>query len=185
MALVFYNSPESAVECALEISRALKEHPQLQSRMGVHSGPISGVIDVNERANIAGAGINLAQRVMDCGDAGHILLSKRVAEDLDQILTLATAPTRPRRMRRQTRRAPPRCQSLHRGSRHPQLPKKFQSLKKRNARVRWAGMTAALFALAAIIAGIAIFSHHRVRSTPVASEKSIAVLPVRQPKSRP
>ena len=72
MALVFYNSPESPVECALEISRALEEHPQLQLRMGVHSGPVSGVVDVNERANIAGAGINLAQRVMDCGDAGHI-----------------------------------------------------------------------------------------------------------------
>src|SRR4029450_1803480 len=84
MALVFYNSPESPVECALEISRALKEHPQLQLRRGVHSGPVSGVVDVNERANLAGAGINLAQRVMDCGDAGHILLSKRVAEDLDQ-----------------------------------------------------------------------------------------------------
>src|SRR2546429_667560 len=84
MALVFYNSPESPVECALEISRALKEHPQLQLRMGVHSGPVSGVIDVNERANVAGAGINLAQRVMDCGDAGHILLSKHVAEDLEE-----------------------------------------------------------------------------------------------------
>src|SRR6266571_111381 len=83
MALVFYKSPESPVECALEISRALKEHPELQLRMGVHSGPVSGVVDVSERANIAGAGINIAQRVMDCGDAGHILLSKRVAEDLE------------------------------------------------------------------------------------------------------
>src|SRR6266571_3689860 len=84
MALVFYKSPESPVECALEISRALKEHPELQVRMGVHSGPVSGVVDVSERANIAGAGINIAQRVMDCGDADHILLSKRVAEDLEQ-----------------------------------------------------------------------------------------------------
>src|SRR5438067_7856978 len=84
MALVFYNSPETPVECALEISRALKEHPELQLRMGVHSGPVSGVIDVNERANVAGAGINVAQRVMDCGDAGHILISKHVAEDLEQ-----------------------------------------------------------------------------------------------------
>src|SRR5881409_4151239 len=80
MALVFYKSPEEAVECALEISRALKEHRQL--RMGVHSGPVSGVIDVNGQPNLAGAGLNMAQRVMDCGDAGHILLSKRVAEDL-------------------------------------------------------------------------------------------------------
>jgi len=84
MALVFYNSPEAPVECALEISRALKNHPEVRLRMGVHSGPVSGVVDVNERANVAGAGINIAQRVMDCGDAGHILLSKHVAEDLEQ-----------------------------------------------------------------------------------------------------
>jgi TolB-like protein/class 3 adenylate cyclase/Flp pilus assembly protein TadD len=85
MALIFYRSPENPVECALEISRALKDqHINLPLRMGVHSGPVSGVVDVNGRANIAGAGINIAQRVMDCGDAGHILLSKRVAEDLEQ-----------------------------------------------------------------------------------------------------
>ena len=84
MALIFYDSPEAPVECALEISRALKEHPQLRLRMGAHSGPVSGVVDVNGRANVAGAGINMAQRVMDCGDAGHILLSQRIAEDLEQ-----------------------------------------------------------------------------------------------------
>src|SRR5436190_3206276 len=82
MALVFYNTPEAPVECALEISRALKTLPSLQLRMGVHCGPVSGVVDVNERANVAGAGINVAQRVMDCGDAGHILVSRHVAEDL-------------------------------------------------------------------------------------------------------
>jgi serine/threonine-protein kinase len=85
MALVFYNTPEAPVECALEISRAIKEHPELKLRMGVHSGPVSGVMDVSGRANIAGAGINIAQRVMDCGDAEHILLSKHVAEDLEQL----------------------------------------------------------------------------------------------------
>src|SRR5712671_2192692 len=84
MALVFYKSPEEPAQCAFEISRALKDNQRLQVRMGIHSGPISGVVDVNERTNVAGAGINLAQRVMDCGDAGHILLSKRVAEDLEQ-----------------------------------------------------------------------------------------------------
>jgi TolB-like protein/class 3 adenylate cyclase/Tfp pilus assembly protein PilF len=85
MALIFYHSPEDPVECALEISRAIKEeHSNLRLRMGVHSGPVSGVVDVSGRANVAGAGINTAQRVMDCGDAGHILLSKRVAEDLAQ-----------------------------------------------------------------------------------------------------
>jgi TolB-like protein/class 3 adenylate cyclase/Flp pilus assembly protein TadD len=82
MALVFRDSPEQPAYCALEISQALKEHPKLRVRMGIHSGPVNEVADVNERANIAGAGINIAQRVMDCGDAGHILLSKHVAEDL-------------------------------------------------------------------------------------------------------
>src|SRR6516165_9003328 len=82
MALVFHNSPEEPVQCALEIGQALKNRPRLQVRMGIHSGPVNQVADVNERANIAGAGINIAQRVMDCGDAGHILLSKHVAEDL-------------------------------------------------------------------------------------------------------
>jgi TolB-like protein/class 3 adenylate cyclase/Tfp pilus assembly protein PilF len=82
--LVFYHSPEAPVECALEISRALKKHPELQLRMGIHSGPVSGVIDATGKANVAGAGINMAQRIMDCGDAGHILLSKHVAEDLEE-----------------------------------------------------------------------------------------------------
>src|SRR5438477_11503383 len=84
MALVFYNTPEAPVECALEISSAAKEHPELKLRMGLHSGPVSGVVDVSGRANIAGAGINIAQRVMDCGDAGHVLISKHMAEDLEQ-----------------------------------------------------------------------------------------------------
>src|SRR5215468_6550063 len=81
MALLFFRSPEEPVRCALEISRALQEHPHIRLRMGVHSGPINQVTDVNDKTNIAGAGINVAQRVMDCGDAGHILLSKRAAED--------------------------------------------------------------------------------------------------------
>src|SRR5213076_583169 len=84
MALIFYNSPEQPVECAVEISRVLRHHRDLPVRMGVHSGPVSAVTDVNDRINAAGVGINLAQRVMDCGDAGHILLSKRFAEDLQQ-----------------------------------------------------------------------------------------------------
>src|ERR671925_1642990 len=78
-ALVFRNSPEAPVMCALEISKALKNHPELRVRMGIHSGPVNEVVDLNEQANIAGAGINIAQRVMDCSDAGHILLSRRVA----------------------------------------------------------------------------------------------------------
>jgi adenylate cyclase len=84
MALVFFQSPEEPVHCAMEIGKALKNYPQLRLRMGVHSGPVDQVKDVNDRINVAGAGINVAQRVMDCGDAGHILVSKRVAEDLAQ-----------------------------------------------------------------------------------------------------
>ena len=83
-ALVFRTSPEAPVLCALEISKALKAHPELQVRMGIHSGPVSEVADLNEQVNMAGAGVNIAQRVMDCGDAGHILISKRAAEDLGQ-----------------------------------------------------------------------------------------------------
>jgi adenylate cyclase len=83
-ALVFRTNPEAPVLCALEISKALKSDPELRVRMGIHSGPVNEVTDLNEQANIAGAGINIAQRVMDCADAGHILLSKRVAEDLTQ-----------------------------------------------------------------------------------------------------
>src|SRR5438045_9784046 len=88
-ALVFRNSPEAPVLCAIEITKELQKHPgskekpQLRLRMGVHSGPVKEVTDLNEQANMAGAGINIAQRVMDCGDAGHILLSKHVANDID------------------------------------------------------------------------------------------------------
>src|SRR5512133_839554 len=84
MALVFATTPDAPVSCAMEISNALRSHPELQVRMGIHSGPVSGITDVNDRSNVAGAGINLAQRVMDCGAAGHILLSKHVADDLEQ-----------------------------------------------------------------------------------------------------
>src|SRR6266481_647503 len=173
MALVFYTSPEAPAQCAVEISRALKEHPRLRLRMGIHSGPVSGVIDVNNRPNLAGTGLNTAQRVMDCGDAGHIMLSKHVAEDLEEydrwrplLHDLGT------------------CEVKH-GMRiyivslyadqvgNPQLPKKFQALKKHRTRMRWAVMTTALLALAAIGAGIAMFSHYRIRSTLAAPEKSI------------
>ena len=83
-ALVFRTSPEAPVLCAMEIAKALKDYPKLGVRMGIHSGPVNEITDLNEQANIAGAGINIAQRIMDCGDAGHILLSKHVAEDLEQ-----------------------------------------------------------------------------------------------------
>src|SRR5450755_2478680 len=160
MALVFYKSPEEPVECALEINRALKEHRQL--RMGVHSGPVSGVIDVNGQANLAGAGLNMAQRVMDCGDGAHILLSKRVAEDLGEyehwrplLHDLGECE-----VKHGMRVSIVNLHGDHVGN--PQLPKKFQALKKHRARMRWAAMTAALLALAAIVAAFAMFSRDRI-----------------------
>ena len=84
MALLFFRSPEEPVRCAFEISRALQDHPRIRLRMGVHSGPVNRITDVNDETNFAGSGINVAQRVLDCGDAGHILLSAHVAEDLAQ-----------------------------------------------------------------------------------------------------
>src|SRR6476619_5526265 len=154
MALVFYTSQEAPAQCAVEISGALKAHSRLQVRMGVHSGPVSGVIDVNGHANLAGAGLNIAQRVMDCSDAGHILVSKHVAEDLEEyehwrplLHDLGT------------------CQVKH-GMRvgvvnlyadqvgNPQLPKKFQAVTKRSERMRWTVTMAMLLALAVIVAGI-------------------------------
>src|ERR1700719_4414123 len=148
MALVFYTSLEAPAQCAVEISRALKAHPRLQLRMGVHSGPVSGVIDVSGHANLAGAGLNMAQRVMDCGDAGHILLSKHVAEDLEEYEKW-----------RPLLHDLGSCEVKH-GVRvsivnlygdqigNPLPPKKFQALKKRSIRLRWAMATATLFALA-------------------------------------
>jgi len=82
MALVFFDDPQAPIECGMEIAAALKSHPEIGLRIGIHSGPVNAVVDVSDRANVAGAGIDMAQRVMDCGDAGHILLSKRVADDL-------------------------------------------------------------------------------------------------------
>src|SRR5207248_2788942 len=175
MALVFYKSPEEPVECALEISRALKEHRQL--RMGVHSGPVSGMIDVNGQANLAGAGLNMAQRVMDCGDTGHILVSKRVADDLGEyehwrplLHDLGECE-----VKHGVRVGVTNLYSDEVGN--PQLPKKFQALKKHSARMRWAVTTAALLALAAIGGSIAMFSRYRVQPALAAPEKSIAVLP--------
>src|SRR5438045_2666197 len=177
MALVFYTSPEAPAQCAVEISRALKEHPRLQLRMGIHSGPVSGVVDVNERANVAGAGINMAQRVMDCGDAGHILLSKHVAEDLEEyerwrplLHDLGT------------------CEVKH-GLRvgiaslydneigNSQLPKKLQAVKRHRTHVRWAEVSIALLLLGAIVVAFVFLLRRPTRSAMTIVEKSIAVLP--------
>jgi TolB-like protein/Tfp pilus assembly protein PilF/class 3 adenylate cyclase len=177
MALVFYTSPEAPVRCAIEISRALKHHPRLRVRMGVHSGPVSGVVDVTGQANLAGAGLNLAHRVMGCGDAGHILLSKRVAEDLAEF-----EEWRPLLHDLGT------CEVKH-GVQlgvvnlcsddvgNSQLPEKFQALKKQRARARLAIVATALLLLAAIVAAFVLVSKKSTRSTSIVSEKSIAVLP--------
>jgi len=177
MALVFYTSPEAPAQCAVEISQALKDHPHLPLRMGIHSGPVSGVVDVTGRANVAGAGINMAQRVMDCGDAGHILLSKRVGEDLGEyerwrplLHDLGSC-----QVKHGVRLSVVNLHGDHIGN--PRLPNKFQVLKKRSARTRWAAVAAALLTVAVIVAGIAIFSRYRTRSVLAVPEKSIAVLP--------
>src|SRR4029077_109027 len=177
MVLVFYTSPEAPAQCAVEVSRALKEHPRLQLRMGIHSGPVSGVVDVNERANLTGAGINIAQRVMDCGDAGHILVSKHVAEDLEEYEKW-----------RPLLHDLGSCEVKH-GARvsvvnlyydqfgNAKLPRRFEILQKRRKHLRWVAMVAALLALAVTVGGIAMFSRYRMRSTLAAPERSIAVLP--------
>ena len=193
MALVFATTPDAPVSCAIEISNALRSHPELRVRMGIHSGPVSGTTDVNDRSNVAGAGINLAQRVMDCGDAGHILLSKRVADDLEQY-----------RQWRSHLHDLGECEVKHDVRVHVvnlytdelgnrELPEKFQQAKAtltapptsapvaKPAR-RSRGLIAALIIVAALAAaaGFYIFSHRSARSAttpPVIPEKSIAVLP--------
>jgi len=177
MALVFYTSPEAPAQCAVEISRVLKEHPSLHVRMGIHSGPVSGVVDVNERANLTGAGINIAKRVMDCGDAGHILVSKHVAEDLGEyeewrplLHDLGTC-----KVKHGMQVAIVNLWSDDMGNR--QLPQKFQAFRKHRARMRWAEVAAALFLLVGIAAGFVLVSKRSARSTSIVPEKSIAVLP--------
>ena len=177
IALVFYISPEAPTQCAVEISRELKEHPRLQVRMGIHSGPVSGVVDVNERGNLAGAGLNIAQQVMDCGDAGHILLSKHVAEDLEEYEKW-----------RPLLHDLGSCEVKH-GVRvsvvnlyddqfgNAKLPLKFETVQKRRARLRWAEVAVALLVLAVIIAAFVLLPRRPTHSALAIVEKSIAVLP--------
>lgn len=192
MALLFLDSPEAPVQCALEISRALREHPEMQLRMGAHSGPIKEVVDVNDRSNFAGSGINMAQRVLDCGDAGHILLSARLAEDL-----LSYQEWHP------YMHDLGECEVKHGvkihlfnlckdGLGNPTLPEKVRQQRASLARVRratagWyraqsrskrivAAVAAALFLLAAAI----VWRYARTPEQawpPLSPEKSIAILP--------
>jgi TolB-like protein/Tfp pilus assembly protein PilF len=185
-ALVFRTSPEAPVLCAIEISRELKRHPELRVRMGIHSGPVNEITDLNEQANIAGAGINIAQRVMDCGDAGHILLSQHVAEDLEQY---------PRW--RPHLHDLGECEVKH-GVRvrtvnfytdevgNSEMPERFKSAPvaaavpaaKKPARFPWHEVVIALLLVAALIAGFLFWQRGKSKtSTSTAPEKSIAVLP--------
>src|SRR5947199_1945237 len=181
MALVFYRSPEEPAQCAFEISRALKDNQRLQVRMGIHSGPVSGVVDVNERTNVAGAGINMAQRVMDCGDAGHILLSHHVAEDLAEyerwrpcLHDIGTFD-----VKHGVRVNVTNLYSDEVGN--AQMPTKLQAIhraiKKHRAHVRWAAVAVALLVLGAIVGGTFFFSHRPTTSALRVLDKSIAVLP--------
>jgi TolB-like protein/class 3 adenylate cyclase/Flp pilus assembly protein TadD len=194
MALVFSNNPEAPVECALEISKALQNRPEIKLRMGIHSGAVNQIADVNDRSNVAGAGINIAQRVMDCGDAGHILLSKHVAEDLAQY-----------------RRWQPylhdlgECEVKHGDRVHvvnlyteevgnPAIPEKFSRLPAVEAAVsaatkltskpavpRWLLIVAAVLILGALAIGLLLLQSKRSPTAATTStavpEKSIAVLP--------
>jgi TolB-like protein len=177
MALIFRDTVEAPLRCAVEISEAVKTHPEIQLRMGIHSGPVSEVTDVNERTNIAGAGIDIAQRVMDCGDAGHILLSKHVADDL------APHPRWNRYLHDLGE-----CEVKH-GVRvsvvnfyddqfgNATTPRKFETVQKRRARVRWAEVAIGLLVLAAIVAAFVFLLRRPTPSTLAIAEKSIAVLP--------
>ena len=177
MALVFYKSPEEPAQCAVEISRALKDNGRLQVRMGIHNGPVSGVVDVTERTNVAGAGVNMAQRVMDCGDAGHILLSRHVAEDLAEyqrwrpfLHDIGTFE-----VKHGVRVSVTNLYSDEVGN--PQLPSKLQAVRKHRAHVRWAEVAIALLVLGAIVSGAFFFLRRPIRSAAAIAEKSIAVLP--------
>src|SRR5215469_728784 len=164
MALVFYRSPEEPAQCAVEISRALKDNPHLQVRMGIHSGPVSGVVDVNERTNVAGSGINTARRVMDCGDAGHILLSRHVAEDLAEYkrwrLFLHDIGTF--EVKHGVSLSVTNLYSDEIGNR--QVPSKLQAVRKHRTHVRWAEIAAALLMLCAIVAAFAFLLHRSTRA---------------------
>ena len=188
MALVFFDSPEAPVRCAIEISRKLKEYPQLKLRMGIHSGPINEVRDVNDSANVAGAGINLARRVMDCGDDRHILLSKRVAEDLGHsrewgpyLHDLGECAVK--------HDIPVFLVNFYRdGVGNPELPKIVEQSQSEQAakaaaihaprrfRVIYLAIAATIFLFAASALSIWLYSRQK-SATALPEEKSIAVMP--------
>ena len=177
-ALVFRNSPEAPVLCAMEMAKALKSHPELRVRMGIHSGPVNEISDLNEQANIAGAGINIAQRVMDCGDAGHILLSRHVAEDLEHYprWQLYLHPLGECEVKHGVR---VEIVNLYRDEvGNAELPKKFRLVQKRRAQLRWALAAAAALLLAATVLLFFFVSRRSAQFVANVAEKSLAVLPL-------
>jgi TolB-like protein/Flp pilus assembly protein TadD len=178
MALVFRRSAEEPARCALEIAEALQKHPELPVRMGIHSGPVSEVTDVSGRTNLAGAGINMAQRVMDCGDAGHILLSQHVADDLIHSRQWAS------RLRDLGECEVKHGVRLHLVNLYAEplgnaaVPQKFQQAKPTPARRSSAGLITALVVIAILVTGATYyFTAHRSKGAAI-PEKSIAVLPL-------
>ena len=177
-ALVFSNNPEAPVLCAMEISTALKNHPELRVRMGIHSGPVNEISDLNEQANVAGAGINIAHRVMDCADAGHIFLSQHVADDLAEyerwrpfLHDIGTFEVK--------HGARIRVTNLYSDDvGNPNLPSKLQAVKRHRAVVRWAAVAIGLLVAAGLAAAVFFFLRKApARLFATAVEKSIAVLP--------
>ena len=181
MALVFRRSAEEPARCALEIAEALQKHPELLVRMGIHSGPVSEVTDVSGRTNLAGAGINMAQRVMDCGDAGHILLSQHVADDLVHSRQWAS------RLRDLGE-----CEVKHGVRLHlvnlyaeplgnPEPPEKFRQIALsgvvKTKRMPWHEVVVVMVLFALLIA-VGVFFYRQRTMTSSVSEKSIAVLPL-------
>ncbi len=180
MALVFRNHPEAPAECALEIAKALRAYPQVQVRMGVHSGPVNEITDVNERVNIAGAGMNIAQRVMDCGDAGHILLSKRVADDLAQFREWQPFLHDLGEVEVKHGVRLPIVNLYREDAGNPAIPEKLRLGTRRSRRRRFA-LAAALASLAALILGASLWfssARRKQEAVPSIPAKSIAVLPL-------
>src|SRR5437870_4608953 len=204
MALVFFNSPETPVRCAIEIVKKLKEYPELRLRMGIHSGPVNEVRDVNDQVNIAGAGINTAQRVMDCGDAGHILLSRHVADDLKhyrqwqpQLHDLGECAVKHGERVNVVNLYsgelgnPQLPEKFRRGRRWKMLPPRSTSGPDGGAAIgRWAFIAVAVAIIGAVAVGVPFFFHRLAiksqnaslsKSSPFPAsaipEKSIAVLP--------
>src|SRR5207248_4256532 len=178
MALAFFSSPDAPVRCALQLSGSVRQSPRLQLRMGIHSGPVDKLVDVNERSNVAGAGINTARRVMDCGDAGHILLSARVADDLGQFGKWQPQLHNLGQVQVKHGVSLDIVNLYTESVGNAAIPKKIAEAKRNTA--RRAKVRVFLLALGILVAAAALFLLQRAKSTrPGAGglEKSIAVLP--------